>query len=171
VYFSQNRIFILRGSDEDTWQYLDVYNEKMTRKYFSYAKETSRNYFIDSVVENRIYLSIVVFDYYQSNGVKIDTQYELFQKGSYDLYTRKIHLLGSALYDDKYMSFIRRNGNSLYFKKKSDLADTVVDLRDISLNHGEVLIRTAPRTTCVLTPVNFSDSTNFDLFVKSLLPY
>ena len=169
LYFTPKSVIELRDDRESTTlHYLTVYNSGLTEKEFQYSSEKDRFFSIDTAVDNKIYVSLVRWDLFNS-GNRTTNEYSLLQSGKYDIYLRVLHLRGTALNSDTVLDFQTRQGNRLLFKNTGTGSLWAVDLKHVIFRGGKPHLVQVGATTLLWSRIIFKDSANFEAFKRSLL--
>ena len=169
LYFTPKSVIELRDDRESTTlHYLTVYNSGLTEKEFQYSSEKDRFFSIDTAVDNKIYVSLVRWDLFNS-GNRTTNEYSLLQSGKYDIYLRVLHLRGTALNSDTVLDFQTRQGNRLLFKNTGTGSLCAVDLKHVIFRGGKPHLVQVGATTLQWSRIIFKDTANFEAFKRSLM--
>ena len=169
LYFTPKSVIELRDDRESTTlHYLTVYNSGLTEKEFQYSSEKDRFLAIDTAVDNKIYVSLVRWDLFNS-GNRTANEYSLLQAGKYDIYLRVLHLGGTSNIDDTALDFQTRQGNRLLFKNTGTDSLCTINLKHVIFRGGKPHLVQVGATTLLWSRIIFKDSANFEAFKRSLL--
>jgi hypothetical protein len=169
LYFTPKSVIVLRDDRESTtWHYLTVYNSDLTKKEFEYSSEKDRFLAIDTAVDDKIYVSLVRWDLFDSSN-RTANEYSLLQAGKYDIYLRVLHLGGTENNDDTALDFQTRQGNRLLFKNTGTDSLCTINLKHVIFRGGRPYLAEVGGTTLRWSQIIFKDSANFAAFKRSLM--